>query len=41
MMQEYKDVYEIHIDIDGTWGTTSMSKDLYPIAVEDSRKFRS
>jgi len=41
MMQQYENVYQIHIDIDGTWGTTSMSKDLYPIAVEDSRKFRS
>ncbi len=41
MMQEYKDIYEIHIDIDGTWGTTSMSKDLYPIAVDDAKRFRS
>jgi hypothetical protein len=39
MMKNYAEVFQIHVDIEGHWGTTSMSRDLNPIAKDDARRF--
>ncbi len=40
MMRQYSDIYQIHVDIEGEWGTTSDAPDLRDIGRSDTIRFR-
>jgi hypothetical protein len=39
MMEQYENIYQIHIDIEGSWGTTSDSPDLRHVGAKDTNLF--
>lgn len=39
MMEQYENIYQIHVDIDGSWGTTSAAPDMIHIGRKDTKLF--